>query len=173
MFRKCTCICGGPGSGKSTLMKQLIKDIPKEYLLLYDINNEHPELNRYGNDLPKIDDFIFQAHLSKNAIIICEEATIFFTSHNRTDEMLDLLGRRRHTGNGIILIFHSLRQVPDYMLSFINYLIILKTNGDTEDKIDRKFDNPDVLDAYRRINSAPWVENGPIRYSPHEIVVLG
>lgn len=171
MKGKCIVIAGGAGTGKSTLLKKLISCVPPESVLLYDVNNEHKDYSRYVM-LPDIEDFLLQASLSRNVIIACEEASIFFTSHNKTEEMLNILTRRRHTFNGVILIFHSLRAVPDYMISYINHLIILKTTGDSLEKIDKKFNNDLVLRAYERINTAPWLENGVIRFSPHEIVNL-
>lgn len=169
MKGKCIVIVGGAGTGKSTLLKKLIADVPPSSVLLYDVNNEHKEYTRYEM-LPDIEDFLLQASLSRRVIIACEEASIFFTSHNKTEEMLNILTRRRHTYNGIILIFHSLRAVPDYMISYINHLIILKTSGDSPEKTDKKFNNDLVLQAYERINTAPWLENNGIRFSPHEIV---
>jgi hypothetical protein len=177
MLGKCIVIAGGKGTGKSTILRNLISKIPTQSLLLYDVNNEHKEFNRYVDGtgktyLPDINDFILQASLSENVVIACEEATIFFTSHNKSFDMQSILTRARHTHTGIIFVFHSLRAIPDYMITFINHLIILKTMGDTPEKIDKKFNNEEILQAYKRIESAPWLQHNGCRYSPHEVVNL-
>lgn len=176
MRGKCYVIVGGKGTGKSTILKTLIRNVPDQYLLLYDVNNEHKK-NRYvradgKSYLPDIEDFLMQASLSENIVIACEEASIFFTSHNKSEEMLRILTQARHTGNGFVLIFHSLRAVPDYMISYINHLIILKTMGDSPEKIDKKFNDDRVLEAYAKVSAAPWQSVNGIRFSPHEIVNL-
>jgi hypothetical protein len=177
MLGKCIVIAGGKGTGKSTILRKLISCVPPEFLLMFDVNNEHQEFNRYVDAqgkkyLPDIEDFILQASLSENIVIACEESTIFFTSHNKSQDMQSILTRARHTRTGIIFVFHSLRSIPDYMITFINHLIILKTMGDTPEKIDKKFNNDLVLKAYERVSNAPWLENNGIRYSPHEVVNL-
>lgn len=173
---KCIVIAGGKGTGKSTILRKLIEQVPEQYLLLYDVNNEHKKTRYVKGDgksyLPDIEDFLFQASLSENVVIACEEASIFFTSHNKSEDMLKILTQARHTGNGFVLIFHSLRAIPDYMISYINHLIILKTMGDSPEKIDKKFNDSRVLQAYERISKANWQSNNGIRFSPHEVVNL-
>lgn len=177
MRGKLNLIVGARGTGKSTLLKKMLGDLPPERVLLYDLNNEHQEYTaRFKSPdgqftLPDLEVFLDMAEHSRNIVIVCEEATVFFTSYNSSEQIKKILTQLRHTRNGMLLVFHSLRSIPDYMMTFVNNIVLLKTTGDTEDKINRKFDNPDLVRAFNEVSAMPWcTTTDGRRFSPHVIV---
>lgn len=56
--------------------------------------------------------------------------------------------RKRHTNNLLIFNFHSLRAVPLYILDFVNYIYLRKTN-DNPKLIENKFGEfPQIYNGY-------------------------
>jgi hypothetical protein len=113
------------------------------------VNNEYKEYapsNISGIEFKK---FLALSKDKKNTCIVFEEATIFFSHAGSSEDIKNLLVRKRHTNNLIILNFHALRQVPLYILDFTNYMNLLNTN-DNPATIEKKFgDFPEIIDAYR------------------------
>lgn len=148
-------ICVGKrGCGKTTRSKELLKRRPKGMpVLIYDINNEYQE--EYPFPFEEFD--VFLAKISDEKIrrhyILIEEATIFFSTRSRFEEMLNVLVRARHTGNIIQLNFHSFSSVPKNIYHLLDYVIVFKTNDSEKDVTDR-FDNPAILLAYQEAISS-------------------
>jgi len=125
----CHIIVGATNTGKTSLVKRLLKKANKKAFFIYDVNNEYKEFFNYP--LMDINTFIYKANFINRGIIIIEEATIFFS--NRSNNLLkELLVRKRHTKNHIILIFHSVRSIPRYVYELANYITIFKTNDSPE-----------------------------------------
>lgn len=140
-------IIGHTGRGKSTKVKEILSGLYCDKLI-YDVNNEH----NTGKPLPNINDFLTLAKKKVNTAIVFEEATIFFSNRGRSEEVIDLLVRKRHTNNIIILLFHSIRSVPNYIFELIDYIILFKTN-DNEKLIHDKFkDNEEFIKLYNTVN---------------------
>lgn len=145
---KCIIIVGGTGSGKTTIVKKLLA-AHKGNKLIYDVNNE------YGEEYISMDDFYKRALRAENSVIVFEEATIFFSTAGGTTEMRELLVRKRHTNNLFIFNFHSLSQIPLYILMFCDKLIIKKTN-DQIPQVERKFKgNRKIARAYIDVHNSP------------------
>lgn len=150
---KCTIIVGRTGSGKTTIVKKLIsahkKKNPKGQRLIYDVNNE------YGERYMPMDEFLSAAKAATRTLIVFEEATIFFSTSGGQIEMRELLVRKRHTKNYFVFNFHSLSQVPLYILMFCDTMIIKKTN-DQIPQIERKYKgNSRVIKAYCQVANSP------------------
>ena len=142
-------IIGHTGRGKSTKVKEILAGLYCDKLI-YDVNNEH----NTGKPLPGIGDFLTLAKKKVNTAIVFEEATIFFSNRGRSEEVIDLLVRKRHTNNIIILLFHSIRSVPNYIFELIDYIILFKTN-DNEKLIHDKFkDNEQLIEFYNAVNQS-------------------
>jgi hypothetical protein len=140
---------GKRGCGKTTISKTLLKKRPKGMpVLIYDINNE------YKAEYPEpFEDFeLFLIKIAdenvKHHYILIEEATIFFSTRSRFEEMMNVLVRARHTGNIVQLNFHSFSSVPKNIYHLLEYVIVFKTNDSEKDVSDR-FDNPKVIAAYK------------------------
>lgn len=145
-------ICiGASGCGKTTMTKKYLDRKPKTMpVKIYDPNAEFTEY--YPEKLLYFDEFLYslfdEKHESvRNTYIVFEEATIFFSNRSDDKLMRNLLVRARHTGNIIWLNFHSFRSVPLGIFDLTDYAIIFKTN-DSEKKVEEKFDDPGLLQAY-------------------------
>lgn len=143
-------ICVGKrGCGKTTKSKELLATRPKGMpVIIYDINNEYKK--EYPEDFDEFE--VFLAKISddniKRTYILIEEATIFFSTRSRFQEMMNVLVRARHTGNIVQLNFHSFSSIPKNIYHLLDYVIVFKTNDSEKDVTDR-FDNPNILNAYR------------------------
>ena len=126
----CHIIVGATNTGKTSLVKRLLKKANKKAFFIYDVNNEYKEFFNYP--LMNINTFIYKANFINRGIIIIEEATIFFSNRGSNNLLKELLVRKRHTKNHIILIFHSVRSIPRYVYELANYITIFKTNDSPE-----------------------------------------
>ncbi len=133
---------GGTGTGKTTYTMRFLKRLPMDTnLLIHDINNEYSEYHDKG--YLHANDFLALAVACINTVIICEEATIFFNNKGMSEQLQEVLVRKRHTNNIIIMNFHSLRTVPRYVYDLTNYVIVHKTK-DSPKLIDQKFGDSDL-----------------------------
>lgn len=146
---KAILLIGMTGEGKSTYLKKLIKTSGRP-LLIYDVNNEHGT----NKPLPSFEQFLMTATKVKNHLIAFEEATIFFSSKSSNNEMRELLIRKRHTNNLLVLLFHSIRSVPIDIFDFINYYVLFKTN-DREAYISQKYRDAQILDDFNTLKNRP------------------
>lgn len=139
---------GKRGCGKTTLSKKLLDERPKRMpVLIYDINNEY--VNYYPEPFIPFQEFLTKISDEeiKRTYILIEEATIFFSTHSRFEEMMHVLVLARHSGNIIQLNFHSFGSVPKNIYTLLEYVTVFKTN-DTEKNVTDRFDHPQVIQAY-------------------------
>lgn len=135
-------IVGMTGTGKSTEAMKVLKQFPDQKKLIYDVNNE------YGTgSLPSMDTFLEEATKANDSIILFGEATIFFSNRGRSDKVVNLLVRKRHTRNVIIFIFHSLRTVPAYIFEMTDHLYLKRTN-DTPQRVKKAYDSDKLLEVF-------------------------
>lgn len=147
----CIINVGSTGSGKTTVTKGLLREIPLKKFI-FDVNNEYREFGSQAVLMP-MKNFLNEAKTKKDTCIVFEEATIFFRHSGTSEETYYLLVQKRHTNNIIIFNFHSLRQVPLYILDFCNYMYLLNTN-DNPKNIEEKFgENEKIIQAFRKIHS--------------------
>ena len=133
---KAIIIVGATETGKTTFVKNMIKRVPnKGALFIYDINNEYSEYFPYK--LLDIDDFMEKTQFISKGVFVLEEATIYLNNRSSNKYLVDLMTRKRHTFNTIILVFHSMRAVPRYIYELSNYIVIFKTN-DSPDMTSRE-----------------------------------
>lgn len=141
-------IIGRPGAGKTTIARRMARAIGAP-LLVFDTNAEWG-----GGPLPDMDTFIEAAGRARGRLVIFEDATVFFT-HARHQGLTRLLIGKRHAGNVYLLLFHSLRQVPLYVLDMLNGIVVLKTN-DQPDKVAKRFEGfPHVVAAFEAVRRSP------------------
>lgn len=148
-------ICiGKRGCGKTTISKKLLENRPKNMpCIIYDINNEYKLY--YPADFVEFDIFLnmIADENVRHTYILIEEATIFFSTHSRFEEMMNVLVRARHTGNIIQLNFHSFSSVPKNIYHLLDYVIVFKTN-DTLKNVEDRFDKPDIIQAFKDAQSS-------------------
>lgn len=145
MSGKSILFVGGTGTGKSTLVKERLKNVHKGCLHIYDINNEYGKF--IDVPLPSFVKFSTQATKLNDAIIVYEEATIFLSNKGSDAQVREILVRKRHTNNTIFFIFHSLRSVPKWVFDLSNYVVLLKTN-DSIDIVEKRFDHEVLTNAF-------------------------
>lgn len=171
MSGKAFMFIGMRGMGKSHAVKELIKPVNPDSLLVFDPNAEytglysHPpiiEFKKFSALVPKV----------KKAVIVVEEATVFLSNRGYDIDFQDTIVRARHTDNTVILVFHSFQDVPKYLFRLVNYVILLKTN-DTVDYVDTTFRNKLLTDAFTKIKTAPLLQNKEgKKYSPKIMIDL-
>lgn len=127
---------GMTGTGKTTEAKKQLAIFADRPKLIYDVNGEYTK----GAKLPTMEDFMKACKKATNSVLLFEEATMFFSARGRSADMVDLLVRKRHTNNVIIMNFHSFRTIPTYIIEMIDYMYIKRTN-DTEKRVRDKFDS--------------------------------
>ena len=138
-------ICGGTGEGKTTYARELIKG-NKHYAV--DYGNDFEGFDRF-TDVHEMDKFLEKFEPKKEkikeSIVIIDEATICFNNHRYSDELNAILVRKRHSKNTYVLLFHSLRQIPQFIKDFIDYVVLFKTNDNYT--IVKNFPKSDELAA--------------------------
>ena len=139
--RKVFIVVGSTGMGKTTTAKNIslhsrFGGLP---CFIQDINGQYPEIKNLATN-NNFKDFLNRASKLKKHTVIFDEATAYFKPQQVSEDALNLLASKRHTGNLIILNFHSLRKVPLDILDFANYIVIHKTN-DIPEKVESKFDD--------------------------------
>lgn len=173
---KIIAIAGRPRAGKSTkamelVIRALYPDAPDDIdpgevrlllaalrgssylsrLMVYDINREWG----VGGALPSMDAFLKSAIQARDRLIVFEEATMFFDpTRGRSEELREMLVRRRHTGNALVLLFHALADIPLYVMRMLDVLILYKTQ-DSPDDLRRIRHLQPVMDLYGSVDAAP------------------
>jgi GTPase SAR1 family protein len=122
-------IVGRQGSGKSPIAKRLAANSGFKNKVVLDIRNEysHDDFTIFTN----IEIFRKKLIDFKNTFIIIEEATIFLMAYKQQD-VASLLVGIQHNRCVCVFLFHSLLDVPDYILRLSNYMILLPTNDEPE-----------------------------------------
>lgn len=89
-----------------------------------------------------------------NALLICDDFKKYLTSYNEDDDVMALLGDRRHRDLDLIFMCHDPSEIPRYFLRKNPQLVLWATSGNF-DSAGAKI-KPDVmrrlLDAQTRIN---------------------
>lgn len=149
---KCIINVGMTGSGKTTVAKKILSQI-KIPIFIFDVNREYSEFNNRNTNFINFNNFVAMANTLNKSCIVYEEATIFFSHSGCTENIKSQLVRKRHTGNLIIFNFHSMRQVPLFLLDFCDLLILGKTN-DTGRLIMDKFKyNENIINAFEELKA--------------------
>lgn len=151
-------VIGAPGEGKTPFCKKMIgggdTKEPPRHCLVFDINNEYGTRAKYAGQTPfnlsvnnndlrsryigdNIESFIAIAMRKRNTVIIFEEATAFF--EGRSSKMTRrLIINRYHTQNVYLFLFHSINSVPPRIMEIANFVVLFKTNDET-DTVYRKY----------------------------------
>lgn len=131
--------------GKTTLTKGYLNN-HNGAKFIYDVNAEYKEFGS-GAVFPKWKDFLEQAAKKTDTAIVFEEAFIFLKHQAQEEHMKELLVRTRHTRNLIILNFHAIHQIPMWVMDFVNYFVVGKTN-DRPKWMLTNYRETDIYDAW-------------------------
>jgi hypothetical protein len=143
---KCILVVGKKKTGKTTWVKNALTKLDFDKFI-FDPNG-HYEGQFMGDN---IDDFLKIAYTKRNSVIVVEEATIFFKSAKKQEQLQSLLVRSRHQNNFVFLCFHSLRSVPTWCLDLCDAMRLSKTNDTLQ--VLNKFDGLDKIEtAFKSVN---------------------
>lgn len=155
-------IAGARETGKTTIAKKLIEKTNS--CVVFDANKNYPELTLVTMDKIKsgkkqriISDqfelFMKVTSQLKNISVVFEEATIFFGQRTSEENFKRLVISCRHSNVVLIFIFHSIMDIPKFVLRQTDYLYLKKT-GDMDNDI-KYTRNQNVYDAWKRIMNSP------------------
>lgn len=143
-------IVGATGTGKTTFVKERLKNVHSTALHLYDINKEYGDF--YKQPFTSFEKFTTAAQKKTDSVLVFEEATIFLSNRSSNDGLRDILVRKRHANNTIFLVFHSLRTIPRYIFDLSNYVVLFKTN-DSETLVQQRFENELLTACFLRVKN--------------------
>lgn len=156
-------VIGGAKQGKTPFIKSYCEG---SNLLVFDVQNEYGERVKYAGQKPyglltnnsyrqrvtdlDVNKFITLSMSKRNTICVFEESTMFFQGMTG-DEMRKVLFGKAHTGNVIILVFHSINSVPPRIMEATDYVILFKTNDELK-TVERKYSR--LLPYFNKLQSA-------------------
>lgn len=158
-------IIGAPGMGKSPYAQSMIQG---RRCFVFDVNNEYGSRTKYPGQTAinlstnknadrsrfigwDIKTFLDIALTKKNTVIVMEEATAFFRGRQSQLTSRLIIGRK-HTGNVLLFLFHSINRVPPELMEMTEWVILLKTNDEPR-RVSAKYEA--LLEPYRRLKSMP------------------
>ncbi len=151
MDGKVILVIGQRGTGKTTKVKSLIKNVNPDALLLHDVGGQYKDI--YKKPLLKFDEFTTLCTKIEKGVCVFEEATIFIT-HSRNQDVTDFLVTSRYRENTIIFVFHSLRTVPRFIYDLSNFIILFKTK-DKESFVIERYEDEGLTAIFKQVNSHP------------------
>ncbi len=144
---------GATGTGKTTFIKNLLSGVSNpDSIIIYDVNNEYKDF--YPYPLLNFETFTQKVKRVSNAVIVFEESTIFLNNRSCNRDLTELLVRKRHNCNYIILVFHSLRSVPRYIYELCNYITVFHTN-DSPDMTARELKDERLEALLNEVKESP------------------
>ena len=152
-------IIGKKRSGKSVLTKEIctrFSDLYSGKMYFFDIANEYTLKFNLENQYKNVLDhktFLDTVSPLKNSLIVFEEAAYYFDSQTSKDirqKAAKMLQMSRHNNNVVILIFHSIADLPSFIYSRIDYLALFKTN-DTPRALGKLSLNEDFVNTFERV----------------------
>lgn len=166
-------VVGAPGMGKSPFAQEMIKD---RRCLVFDVNNEYGSRTKYGGQTPinlgtnirdfrsryigwDVKQFTEEALRKQNTVIIMEEATAFFRGRQTALTSRLIIGRK-HSGNILVFLFHSINRVPPELMEMAEWLILFKTNDELH-TVYNKY--PRVAPHYAELQDRPAGEHLAIK----------
>jgi hypothetical protein len=159
----CIVNIGQTHSGKTTRTIEIIKAIPNKRILVNDI--QHEKKYRENSFITKFygseKDYSFLIKKLHRTTIILEDAAGYLphggsavtykNSQGEETNIVRSLARKRFSGNAFILNFHALRQVPEYIMDYVDYFYIGKSRGVVKNIIKKYENYPEIIDAWLNV----------------------
>lgn len=115
-------------SGKTTLIKKLIKDIPKKNVIVLDTNfeyDDYPYAEQIFVHTPsKLDEFILKQRKQKNKLLIIEDLDIYTPQLSK--QWHELLSNASHQRMGILYSTRRVLNLNPLTLTLTDWLIFSK-----------------------------------------------
>lgn len=159
---KCIIIVGATGSGKTTLTRKMLKDVNPKLIHVFDINSEEiwSDCVTYRNMLPE--EYKEMLMEKKPGYYLIEDASSIFQPRGTDTDLKRLLVQKRHNNQFYILLFHSLRQIPNWILDFSDTLILGHTRDNKASAQKLSYD--EITDAWEDLR-----ENRHVDFKFHKI----
>lgn len=158
-------LAGAPGQGKSEFVKNAIAG---RRCLVFDFQNEYGERTKYKGQQPlllpsntslersryiggNVKTFIDIVKTKRNTICVFEEATAFLEGKTK-QEIREIMISRKHTGNTLIFVFHSVNACPPRIVELSDYCVLYRTN-DNFKIIKSKY--PYLLPYFDKLRRSP------------------
>lgn len=160
-----TVIVGKKGTGKTVFTRELMRHNPKKCLIVdtfdhpsySDIPIIKPEQIKLWvrNDvrvisgdpienIKEIDDTVY------NALIILEDAAKYI-DNNISKTIKPFFVNSKQYDLDMVIMFHRLAEIPPYVLSFTDRLVIHKTNENLKMSLPKFSHDPRLIEAYERV----------------------
>lgn len=127
------CIVGGMGVGKTTLVKnEFLSKCKKDKIIFCLIPDDFSDYSSYV--ICEYEDFILRCNKVKDTLIIIDEAKAVIPYKEPNVEkkihkqLMNFLLNSRKLNNFVIFVYHSLRDVPIWLLTYTNFFLRFKTN---------------------------------------------
>ena len=140
---------GGTGSGKTYFTRMLLSVLKAsgKRFYIHDIDGEYTDF--YSSAFEPIKKFFNRVLKTLNSVIVFEEAVLVFKHFGQSDEILELLVGARRRKNVIIFNFHSMRQVPVWILTYCDRIVIRHTSFDSVERFEK--DYPHIVEIYHNV----------------------
>lgn len=152
----CLLNIGQTHSGKTTRTIQIASALNLKKTLVNDIQHESKYRQSswitkfYGNDKEYTDLIQRVVHTT----IILEDAVSYLPHGANNVGITRPIAKKRFSGNAFIINFHALRQVPEYIMDYVDYMYIGKSRGNIKN-IEKKFENyPEIIEAWYQVNKS-------------------
>lgn len=115
------------------------------YQYIFDVNNEYtfpddqrtcPQMRHTGYDVKA---FIKKASELKRYNVVMEDATGFLQGKQELD-FRRMISAKMFTQNNYIILFHSVTDVPPFLMRMSNIVVLFKTLDNVKE-VERKFNN--------------------------------
>lgn len=139
-------VIGAPGTGKSPFVQTMIDG---RRCFVFDVQNEYGTRTKYRGQKPlllstnpndprsryvprektlriDVERFMDMCRQKKDTNLIFEEATIFFEGR-MGDQSKTIMVGRKHTGNNLFFVFHSINSVPPRIMELSDYVVLHHT----------------------------------------------
>lgn len=157
----CALFIGRPRTGKTTeaikyaecfgLRQIWANDVRREYK--YRINKKITTFHGSSDGWLKL----LNLHDFKGSrrVFISDEAGDYFPHGSKYAPVTKPVRGKAFNGNVYIIVFHSLSEVPDYVLRFTDVICLKKSRGNPN-TIAKKYEAyPEVFDAFLKVNNDP------------------
>ncbi len=120
-------LIGKKQCGKTTIIRDIIKNVPKDSIIVLDTNLEYKGFNRiipegYNNET--LERFILHCRKFKNKLIIFEDLDLYINSTNPPDELKNLFINGSHQNLGVIFTAKRPLGTPKILLTETTHLIL-------------------------------------------------
>jgi molybdopterin-guanine dinucleotide biosynthesis protein len=158
-------ILGTNGTGKTTLLNNLLEKINRRKLILTPDYSEWTHLQNIARKdiksfsgtkrlIYRENDFIGLNNKLRNAILVCDDFKNFAITKRREIEALRSLAiRRRQKMLDIFIVAHGFTEVvPSFLFTFADKIILFKTNDNPAKVKYRLNDFDKILETQKRVN---------------------